>query len=295
MKLKSFRYIGPQALKSMRNNGWMTVAAILTITISLFLCSFFWLLLLNVDANATKLEDDVRVMAYIDYDLQRDAQIAELEAAILAIPGVSGLEFIPKEAGIESIAPYFEGIDILSTLNGNNPLPDMFSITAAEASEVASIAAQVSGLTGVWEVRYGEGTVEKLFAVTSTLRQAGLAVMALLAVAAVVLIALAIRLTIMSRRKEIMVMKWVGATDAFIRWPFFLEGLLLGLLGAALALCLVLLLYGRAVDFIAAAIPFASVLPFNDIWLNAALFTLGGGLLLGAVGSLLPLTRVLDV
>lgn len=295
MKLKSFRYIGPQALKSMRNNGWMTTAAILTITISLFLCSFFWLLLVNVDNNATKIEDDVRVMAYIDYSVEDDATRDTLEQAILAVDGVDEVEYIPKEEGIESIAPYFNNIDILSTLNGNNPLPDMFSITAQDAEEVGTIAAAVGELEGIWQVRYGEGTVEKLFAVTDTLRKVGIGVMALLAVAAIVLIAMAIRLTIMARRKEIMVMKWVGATDAFIRWPFFLEGLLLGLLGSILALTLVLLLYTRAVDFVSGAIPFAVVLPLADIWGRAVLFTLGSGLTLGAIGSLLPLTRFLDV
>ena len=119
--------------------------------------------------------------------------------------------------------------------------------------------------------------------------------MLMLAVAAVTLISMSVRLTIVARRKEIMIMKWVGATNSFIRWPFFLEGLILGVTGGLLALICVLACYAGSLDYITSTIPFISVLSFNEIWLPATLFTLGAGLLLGAIGSLLPMTRSLNV
>ncbi|MEG2213397.1 MAG: FtsX-like permease family protein, partial [Clostridiales bacterium] len=143
--------------------------------------------------------------------------------------------------------------------------------------------------------RYGEGTVEKLFALTETMRKVGIAAMVLLALAAVVLIAMTIRLTVVARKKEVMVMKWVGATNAFIRWPFLLEGLLLGLFGGILALILVLLAYTNAGDYLANTISFVLVLDLSNIWQSAAVFTLGAGLILGICGSLLPLARFMDV
>lgn len=294
MKMNSFRYIGPQAWKSMLGNGWMTIAAILTITISLFLFAFFWLILTNMDVNATEIEEDVRVMAYLDLNLSQ-ADYDNIAQQIKWIDGVKNIEFVSKEEGLTSLESRFNDTDLLATMEGNNPLPDGYSITALSADYVKSIYDAVLQIDGIYEASYGAGTVEKLFTLTDTLRKVGLAVMGLLAVAAVVLISMAIRLTILARKKEIMVMKWCGATDAFVRLPFFLEGLLIGFLGAILALVLEMILYGQAVDYLSTTISFVTVLPLKEIWLNIALFVLSSGLLLGAIGSLIPLSRFLKV
>lgn len=90
-------------------------------------------------------------------------------------------------------------------------------------------------------------------------------------------------------------MKWVGATNAFIRWPFFLEGLILGFLGSAVALGLVFLTYTGAIEYISNTVPFITVLPLSELWLNTSLFALGAGLLLGAIGSVVPISRALNV
>ena len=295
MKLRSFRYVGPQAFKSMGHNGWLTVAAILTITISLFLCAMFWLILVNLDANVSEVENDLSVMVYLDDTVTTDQDFQKMETLLHNIDGVDTVTLVTKDEGLASLSDRFGGADLEETLGGDNPLPDMYKLTAFNADDISSIAAAAEALTGVSTVRYGEGTVEKLVALTNTLRKVGIAVMLMLALAALVLIALSIRLAIMGRRREIMVMKWVGATNSFIRWPFFLEGLLLGLFGAALAMGLCLLLYTKAADYLHNAISFIRVLPLEQVWLQTGVFVLAAGLILGALGSLLPLSRFLDV
>ncbi|MBR3391160.1 MAG: permease-like cell division protein FtsX [Firmicutes bacterium] len=295
MKLRSFRYVGPQAFKSMGHNGWLTVAAILTITISLFLCAMFWLILINLDANVSSVENDLSIMVYLDDSVQEDRDFKRVETALHNIDGVDQVTLVTKDEGLASLSDRFGGADLEETLGGDNPLPDMFNVTALDADAIADIAGEIETIAGVGTVRYGEGTVEKLVALTNTLRKVGLAVMLMLAAGALVLIALSIRLAILGRRKEIMVMKWVGATNTFIRWPFFLEGLLLGLIGAVLALALCLLLYTRATDYLHNAISFIQVLPLQQVWLQTGVFVLAAGLILGALGALLPLSRFLDV
>ena len=295
MKLRSFRYVGPQAFKSMGHNGWLTVAAILTITISLFLCAMFWLILVNLDANVSEVENDLSVMVYLDDTVTTDQDFQKMETLLHNIDGVDTVTLVTKDEGLASLSDRFGGADLEETLGGDNPLPDMYRLTALTADDISSIAEAAEALTGVSTVRYGEGTVEKLVALTNTLRKVGIAVMLMLALAALVLIALSIRLAIMGRRREIMVMKWVGATNTFIRWPFFLEGLLLGLFGAALAMGLCLLLYTKAADYLHNAISFIRVLPLEQVWLQTGVFVLAAGLILGALGSLLPLSRFLDV
>ena len=295
MKLRSFRYVGPQAFKSMGHNGWLTVAAILTITISLFLCAMFWLILVNLDANVSEVENDLSVMVYLDDTVTTDQDFQKMETLLHNIDGVDTVTLVTKDEGLASLSDRFGGADLEETLGGDNPLPDMYRLTALTADDITSIAEAAEALSGVSTVRYGEGTVEKLVALTNTLRKVGIAVMLMLALAALVLIALSIRLAIMGRRREIMVMKWVGATNSFIRWPFFLEGLLLGLFGAALAMGLCLLLYTKAADYLHNAISFIRVLPLEQVWLQTGVFVLAAGLILGALGSLLPLSRFLDV
>jgi len=171
----------------------------------------------------------------------------------------------------------------------------MFSITAIDTNQVSAIAEAVSQIEGIYEVQYGEGTVEKLLSLTDGLRKFGYVIMGLLALCAVVLIAMATRLTVQTRKKEIMVMKWVGATDAFIRWPFILEGMILGLVGAVLALGLLLFLYSRAALYVSINIGFLNILPLSAVWAPATGFTLAAGFLLGLIGSMFPLARFLDV
>ena len=119
---------------------------------------------------------------------------------------MADIQFIPKEQGIQTLEERYNDTDLVDSLGGVNPLPDMYSITAIDANQVSTIAAEVAEIEGVYEVQYGEGTVEKLLTLTHAVRKFGYAVMGLLAVCAVVLIAMATRLTIQTRKKEIMVM-----------------------------------------------------------------------------------------
>jgi len=295
VKISSFRYIIPQALKSMRLNGWMTFAAIMTVTISLFLCTLFWLMIKNIDANARDFENDVRILAYIDERVP-ESDYPALERRIASIDGVADVQYVDRAEGLAVLSRRF-GLDLSQTLDGQNPLPNRYSITATSADKVESVAKAVEQIAqiGTGNVKYGRESVQRLFSLTSTVRKVGLGIMALLAVAAVVLVAMTIRLTVLSRKKEIMVMKWVGATNSFIRWPFFLEGTLLGLIGAALAGGLVLFCYQSAGQWLSTTVSFVMMLNLQDVWFHTMLFTLAAGVLMGIFGSLISLSRFLDV
>lgn len=294
MKLYSFRYIIPQAFKSLKLNGWMTFASIMTISITLFLCAICWLLVVNIDANAEQMESDVRVSAYIDQTVSSEDYDA-LQKKIEAIDDVDKVEFVSKAEGLTELENRFGGVDLEETLGGNNPLPDRFSISAVDKDSVKSVAKAVKKLTGIETVRYGEGSVEKLFALTDTVRKVGITLIVLLGIAAITLVAMTIRLTVFARRKEIMVMKWVGATNAFIRWPFLLEGIILGVIGALIAVVLVFICYKYAGVYVANTISFVYLSQLSDIWLNILGFAVLAGLLMGAFGSIISLIKGLDV
>lgn len=295
MKMSSFRYIIPQAFSSLKVNGWMTFAAIMTITISLFICSVFWLIIVNIDANATDIESQVEIVAYIK-DGVAEAQYDNIKASIEGIEGVTSIEFISKEAGMTNMSNRFgENSDLISALGGENPLPDSYAIKAATPEQVATIAQIIGSMDQIESVRYGQGTVEKLFSLTDAMRKAGIAIMILLGIGAIVLVAMAIRLTVYARRREVMVMKWVGATNAFIRWPFLIEGILLGFFGAVIASIGSMIVYSFAGDYLATAVSFLSIIEPQQLWWQVFGFTTLAGIVMGAFGSIISVARFLDV
>lgn len=295
MKFSSFRYIIPQALSSLKVNGWMTFAAIITITISLFLCSLFWLIIVNLDANATEVESQVEIVAYI-LDSVDDVEYDAIESSIKGIEGVKETTFVSKEDGLDTMSETFgENSDLVAALDGSNPLPDSFSVKAQNPEQVAIIADSIEQMEQIESVRYGQGSVEKLFSLTDTLRKASVAIMILLGIGSIVLVAMAIRLTVYARRKEVMVMKWVGATNAFIRWPFLIEGLLLGLFGAVIASVGAMVAYTFSVDYLSSAVSFLTFIEPAKLWFQVVGVTIVAGIVMGIFGSLISVARFLDV
>lgn len=294
MKMSSFRYVFPQAFKSLKLNGWMTFAAIFTIAISLFLCIIFYMIILNLDYNADVIESNVEIVGYISADFPQE-EYAALESALSQLPGSASVAFISKDDGLSSLSSRFPEDDLLDIMGNVNPLPDSYSVKALTPEDVAPLAAAMEELTGIESVRYGQGTVDKLFSFTDAIRKAGVGIMILLAIAAILLVAMNIRITVYARRKEIMVMKWVGATNWFIRWPFLLEGIILGLIGSIIAVSLALVVYANSVGYAAELLSFVYFVNLNGIWLSIGLYALLAGILMGALGSVISMTRFLQV
>ncbi len=273
----------------------MTFAAIFTIAISLFLCVMFWLLIINLDANATVIESEVEIIGYISDDIP-EGDYYLIENALKSLPGCASVGYISKEEGLRRLAPRFGGEEeLLASLGGVNPLPSSYYIKALTPGDVAPLAKMMEGVAGITSVRYGQGTVDKLFAFTDIVRKAGLGIMLLLGFAAIMLVAMTIRITVYARRKEIMVMKWVGATNWFIRWPFLLEGIILGLAGSIAAVVLALVAYNNAFAYIGGIVPFLTFLETAAICRAVALYSIIGGILMGAVGSIVSMARFLNV
>lgn len=166
-------------------------------------------------------------------------------------------------------------------------------MTDPGAVEVVALAA--SRIEGVGEVKYGRETVERLLGVTRAVRVAGLGLVGLLVMATVFTISNTIRLAVFSRRHEVSIMKLVGATDWFIRRPFLLEGVLLGGLGAGLAMIITAAGYRRLVMSVYANLPFVPIVMPDDILSGLTLSLIGLGCGLGALGSLISLRRFLKV
>lgn len=295
MKIRTIGYFFRQALTSLGRNLWMSLAAVATIAITLFIVGMITLLVTNAELIAGTLESEVEIVAFLDVDVDHSQALAVGEQ-IKAIRGVAGVELVTKEEGLAMLNQRFgNDHDLLAALGGVNPLPHLYRVKAQAPEYVESIAKTLGQVQYVDKVDYGQGVVEKLFAVVRWVRIIGLGLVVLLSLGAIFLVSTTIRLAVFARRKEINIMKYVGATDWFIRWPFFIEGMVLGCVGGLLA---VGFLYG-AYDFLLAN--FKQNLPFIPLLmdLNAILKILGSlvaaGTLVGAVGSLISVRRFLQV
>ena len=295
MKLSSISYSARDAFRSLWRNKFMTAASIATVAISLLILGSAWLLVINSNYLAEMMESELEINIYLKDEVPREEADA-LKSVIAAIPGVAETIFVPREEGLKTLEDRFgESTDLLQALGDKNPLPDVYRVKAADAASVPEIARLAAEMEKVETVRYGQGMVEKLLLLTKWLRTAGVIVIIAIALAAVFLIATTIRLTVFARRREIGIMKLVGATNWYIRWPFFLEGMIIGLTGALIAVGAINLFYGRLTENIALTISFLPVMKDKTIMYGIFrnLFIMGTAL--GALGSAISLRRFLRI
>lgn len=300
MKIRTIGRHIREGFKNLGRNGWMTVASIMSVTITLLILGVFLLLALNVNNMAQELEDQVEIRAFLDLE-SGPQERQEVEKKLKAIPEVDqqSITFVPKDEGIEQFiedmgeqGQYFEEFK-----QENNPLPDVIVVQALSPQDTEKLAKQIEKLDHIYKVNYGAGKVEKLFAVTSTMRNIGVIFIVGLAFTAMLLIANTIKLTIVARSREIEIMKLVGATNSFIRWPFFIEGLLLGVIGSITPIIILLVGYKQllAVTGEALSINFFALLPLYPLAYQVALLLLGIGAFIGVWGSLTSVRRFLKV
>lgn len=295
MLLRTALYILQETFRSLRRNGWLNFAAAGTTAVSLFVLGIAVLVMVNTEYISRTVESNVEIMAYLKSDLGED-EVKALRSQIEALPGVKDVRFISKEEALEMLAKRFGNERMLKdSLGGTNPLPDAFRVRMYEPRQVASAASRIARLPGVDKVRYGQGVVEKMFKLTGWIRAISLAVVALLAICSVFLIATTIRLTMFARRKEISIMKWVGATDWFVRWPFLLEGIILGGGGALVAIGVLGVSYYILAQRLQDAVAFLPLVKDYRVLMRLFEGLFAAGVALGLVGSFLSVHRYLKV
>jgi cell division transport system permease protein len=286
-----------EGAKNLARNGWMTFASVSAVTIMLFVVGAFLLLIMNMNAFADSLEDDVELRVFIEMTADEEDQ-DELEAEIGELAQVDSVEFVPREEGLENLIVSFgEQGQVLETLRDENPLNNVFVVQAEDPQQTQVLAEEIQTLNNVEDVEYGADIVEQLFSVTNILRYAGIALIVGLMFTAMFLIANTIKITIIARKREIQIMKLVGATNGFIRWPFFVEGLLLGILGAVIPVSALSYGYIRLADLVEATpeLGFLTMLPAVPLTVQMGALLLGIGAFIGIWGSMMSVRKFLKV
>ncbi len=295
MFISGFIYILGETFKGLYRNRWMCITSTGVVVVTLLMLGVFMLLTLNVGHITEAVKEQVEIVVYID-DGADQATLDELYNLLISHPGVLEMKYVSSDEHmgrlLTQLGGMLEGYD--SELD--NPLLASYEIRTILPEDVVEMAALFETYPGVANVFFGQGYVENLFAVTRVIQIIGLALMIGLSVTAVFLISHTIKLTVMMRKKEIAIMKYVGATNWFIRWPFLLEGLLMGFVGAVIPMAALYYIYEISVTWVVENnLVFLTMLPVQLVIIELAKYLVPLGTGLGILGSTFSMGRFLRV
>lgn len=295
MKVRTIEYYIREVFISLRRNNWMSVASIGTVAVSLFIFGMFLMMVMNMNKLAEHMESQVQINVYLLDKVDRE-QARDIEKDLKKIEGVETVGFVTKDEAMERFKDRLgDQKTLLDALDETNPLPDSFEVTVTNPDLVKTAAEKMEKIDGVECAKYGQDVMEHLFEITRLLRIFGFTLMLVLAFATLFIISNTIRLTVFARRKEIAIMKYVGATDWFIRWPFVMEGMVLGFFGSIIAAMVLRTAYTAMAEKVYDTLAFFPLIPEQPFLTYITIIVVISGMVVGAIGSAVSIKKFLKV
>ena len=301
MRISTIKLFVIDALKSIRRNATISFASAATVMATLFILGAFAMVLLNIKIGITNVESQVEVQIILKDDIKIDQQQSVYDK-INKLNGVTSVSFQSKKQALENLKSQLgdKNKGLVAGMENDNPLPNSYIVKVQRPEYVSEVvsAVQPNGkyMDGIDQAKDGRDLVNKITAITKTVQWVGAALFIILIGVSLFLIGNTIRLAVYSRRREITIMKYIGATDWFIRWPFIIEGMIIGLVGAVMSILLLYYLYGlaysKATSSISIMIKLLSpIYVFTNIsWIFVLL-----GIFIGAIGSIIAIRKFLVV
>ena len=301
MKWSSFRYLTKQGLHNLRANRLMSLASIGVLTACLLLTGIAGLFSANVNSLVEYLGDQNETMVYLDQGLS-DEQLASVDQTLRSMPGLAAVTYVSQEEVLETYKGYMsEYADLFNDFEEDNPFHANYRVVLEDLNQMDGMIAQLEQIDGVYSVSAPTQLSSVFLTIQRAVTYAGWALVAVLALVSVVVISNTIRLTVFARRKEINIMKYVGATNGFIRWPFFVEGTSVGLISGLLAAGLVIGAYALVVNKVGAMSGFwgpilgSCLLSVGQVWPIVLGAFLIFGVIIGSIGTATSIRKYLEV
>lgn len=295
MFISGFFYIIGETFKGLYRNRWMCITSTGVVVVTLLMLGIFMLINLNIGYITDTVKEQVEIVIYID-EQANEATLQELDSRLMGHGALEEVRYVSSEEHMSRLRRQLGGVLEGYDTSLENPLLASYEVKTLLPESVVPLAEEFETYPGVSTVFYGQGYVENLFAVTGVIQMVGLGLMVGLSVTAVFLISHTIKLTVMMRKKEISIMKYVGATNWFIRWPYVLEGLLMGFVGAVLPLIGLYYLYQFSVEWVTVNnLVFLNLLPAQAVIVELAKYLVPLGIGLGILGSTFSMGRFLRV
>jgi len=296
--LESLGYTIKQAFKQVGRNRTMSLASVFSITAMLLILGIFFILVVNINVVVESVKDDYDTVEIYLLDEAEDYEIEAVADQARSVEGVSDVTYKSKEEAMESLKEKWGDQAYLLDDLANNPLPASLVVHIEDIESAGDVVKAVDGMDGIEQVNYFQDTVDKLLKVTNFIQMSALVIMIFLIVVCMVVVSNTIKLTVFARQKEIQIMKYIGATDWFVRGPFLVEGILLGIISSAVSVALVAVIYKALLNNIGSdmlAIISAPMVPLGFLISNAIVIFLVLGVSIGACGSIVSMRKFLDV
>ena len=279
-----------------RNKG-MYFTSILAITAMMLILGLFFVAFVNVNLFAATIEKDYNVIqVYLSEENTQDDTQAVL-AAIEDVDGVDHIDYVSKDEALATLKVRWGENGYLLESLPENPLPDSYTVYVENNEAAHTLAAAAEKVPGVDDVVYYQDTIDKLAQISRFIEMASLIAMAFLVIVSIIIVANTIKLTVFNREKEIGIMKYLGATDWFVRAPFIWSGIIVGTISALIATGLTYVIYKKVIDIIGAdvvRILSVTVVPAEYLSINLLIIFICLGVSIGICGSIISIRRFLD-
>ncbi len=298
MKIKSLKYTISESFKNIWRNGVMSVASTTSVAASLLILGLIFILIVNINSITSGAQEQYDSIQVYLVDSIGEAEVKSLGEQIKQLDSVKSVRYETKDEALKKMQDSWQDNAYLLEGLENNPLPNSFEVRFSNLNAVPQVAETIKKMDGVEDVKFYRDIIEKMTNLSAMIRNIGIVIIFALLLLSTFIINNTIKLAVNARRREINIMKYVGATNWFVRWPFFFEGTLLGLLGSVIALAIVMVLYQYVYGIMAnqfyaliAAYIVSPVEIFKDLLLIFGVIGMG----IGALGSLMSMRKYLNV
>ena len=284
-------YTLKQSISQIGRNKGMNITAVLAISAMMLILGLFFVAFVNV------IKQDYNIVEVFLSDDNTDAVNSGIENQLKAINGVDKVEYRSKADAIKVMKKRWGDNGYLLDSLTDNPLPNSYLIYVKDKGVADKLSKTATSIKGVEDVKYYQDTVEKLQRITNFIQTASIITMLFLIIVSVVIVANTIKLTVFNRSKEISIMKYLGATDWFVRGPFLIEGIILGFISAAISTILMYVIYSRLIGVVGPDIMrmlSVPVVPTGYLIPNVMLIFIALGVGVGTCGSIISIRRFLD-
>lgn len=299
MRPSSIKYYFKEGFTSLLRNRLMTVASIATVAACIFIMSFSYCVVSNLQYVLRQMEDSIGIAVFLNEELTSD-DVERISNEIKAIPHVKQVTYTSPDDALTELQDEWSMDGILDGFSGeNNPLSSSFEISLEGVEYQTDVTKALTAIDGIDNVRDAHTETEILLKVNNVMQITGVLVIAILAVISVVIIMNTIKISVYTRRNEINIMKYVGATDWFIRWPFIIEGMLIGIIGSVIPMLISWPVYSKIVDILYTSLPvIKNMISFRysiEIFSVLIPVSIVSGILLGVIGSVTSIRKHLRV
>lgn len=296
MKINTCKHFFLDALKSFKRNRTISIASSATVAATLFILGVFLITILDVQQVVKDVESRVEAKIFFN----QDVTIGQKKAVEEKINSLDEVVKVTFESKSEAMKKFKEQIGeenklLVEGLEEDNPLPDSFVVKVKSPEMVSKVVESVKGMDGIYEIQDGKKIVDTIIKITSTIKWVGLVLFIVLIGVSLFLIGNTIKITVYSRRREIGIMKYIGATDWFIRWPFIIEGMLMGVIGAVVACGVLYYAYDAVYTKMSSSLMMVQFVEPMYVLTNISWQFMAAGILIGAIGSILAIRKFLVV